>query len=151
MNLPDFQRQAMFTGFLEGWALYSENLMAITGYYENDPFGRLGHLQAEAFRAARLVVDTGLHVFDWSIKKAADFFAGNTGFSPGFAQDQVYRYLVWPGQATAYYTGFMGFQALQDAEKERLGENFSYKDFHRTVLANGPMPLTILKTEVFGN
>jgi len=150
MDTPFFQRQAWFTGYLEGWALYSEYLMAETGFYENDPFGRLGHLQAEAFRAARLVVDTGLHIYDWDINKASDYFSENTGFSEGFAQNQIYRYLVWPGQAASYYTGFLEFKNLLSAEKQKLGSNFDYGLFHKKLLANGPMPLTLLKNEIFG-
>ena len=150
LDIPFFQRQAWFTGYLEGWALYAEYLMAETGFYENDPFGRLGHLQAEAFRAARLVVDTGLHIYDWDINRATDFFSRNTGFSRGFAQNQIYRYLVWPGQAASYYTGYMELKSILNREKTRLGEDFNYGDFHRKLLANGPMPLTLLKNEIFG-
>jgi uncharacterized protein (DUF885 family) len=149
MDIPFFQRQAWFTGYLEGWALYAEYLMAETGYYENDPFGRLGHLQAEAFRAARLVVDTGLHIYDWDIGKASLFFSENTGFSKGFSQNQIYRYLVWPGQAASYYTGYMEFKNLLKSEQTRLANKFNYVEFHRKVLANGPMPLTLLKNEIF--
>jgi len=149
MNLPYFQKQAMFTGFIEGWALYSEYFMARTGYYADDPFGQLGHLQAEAFRAARLVVDTGMHLYGWGINKAIDFFSENTGFGRGFSQNQIYRYLVWPGQATSYYTGFIEFRSLLASEEKRLGDKFDYSDFHNKLLAKGPMPLTLLKSEVF--
>ena len=149
MNLPLFQRQANFTGFLEGWALYSERLMAETGYYQNDSAAYLGYLQAAAFRAARLVVDTGLHMQNWSIEEAVDFFNKNTGYPRDFSRQQIYRYLVWPGQAASYYAGFLEFLNLENGERQRLGKQFNYKDFHQKLLENGPMPLTILKDAGF--
>lgn len=149
LKLPLFRRQVMFTGYTEGWALYSEYLMAETGYYEKDIPGRLGHLQAEAFRAARLVADTGLHLYGWDIEEATAFFSENTGFDRGFASNQIYRYLVWPGQATSYYTGFMEFRDILTEEKARLGNSFDYKAFHSSLTDHGPMPLTLLKKEIF--
>jgi uncharacterized protein (DUF885 family) len=150
MDLPLFQKQAMFNGYLEGWALYSEYLMSESGFYLDNPFGELGHLQAEAFRAARLVVDTGIHIYDWSINKAAVFFAENTGFGSRFSRGQIYRYMVLPGQAASYYTGYIEFKNILVFEKNRLKESFNYGDFHQKVLENGPMPLTILNKEIFG-
>ena len=144
MDLPLFQRQANFTGFLEGWALYSEWLMDKTGYYQDDRAAYLGYLQAAAFRAARLVVDTSLHLEGWSIDEAVDFFSKNTGFPRDFSRRQIYRYLVWPGQATAYYAGFLEFYNLEEMERQRLADQFKYRDFHKELLEDGPMPLTIL-------
>lgn len=147
--LPLFRRQAMFTGYLEGWALYAEYLMDRTGFYEDDIPGRLGYLQAQAFRAARLVVDTGLHMYNWSISEAVSYFAETTGFDQSFARHQVYRYLVWPGQAASYYTGFLEFRDLLKLEEDRLGDDFDYAVFHEAILSAGPMPLTTLKEEIF--
>lgn len=151
MDLPLFRRQAFFTGYLEGWALYSEYLMDETGYYGDDIPARLGYLQAQAFRAARLVVDTGLHLYGWDMGKATEFFMENTGFDKGFSTNQVYRYLVWPGQAASYYSGFLELRNILDEEKSRRGDRFDYKSHHDRIINNGPMPLAILKEEIFPN
>ena len=146
--LPSFRRGFTYTAFSEGWALYAEHLAWELGWYADDPYGYLGFLQAQAFRAARLVVDTGLHAKGWTFEQAQDFFSENTGFQVGDSvnpQHQVARYLVWPGQSVSYYVGYLKIMELRQKAKEELGDQFDLKEFHRVVLSNGSMPLEILE------
>ena len=150
-NLPSFRQGIGFTAFAEGWALYAERLAWELGWYEGSPYGHLGFLQAQAFRAARLVVDTGLHAMGWNFDQAQDFFTENTGFevtdnvNPKY---EIARYLVFPGQATAYYIGYLKFMELRQMATDVLGDQFDLKEFHRLVLSNGSLPLEILETVV---
>jgi uncharacterized protein (DUF885 family)/putative intracellular protease/amidase len=150
-NLPSFRRGVFFTAFVEGWALYAEQLAWELGWYEDDPYGDLGRLQAEAFRAARLVMDTGIHAQGWTSDQSNAFFTKNTGFESGDAVDpngQTTRYIVWPGQATTYKIGQIKFLQVRQKAMEQLGEQFDIKEFHNVVLLNGPMPLAVLETVV---
>jgi uncharacterized protein (DUF885 family) len=150
-NLPAFRQGLMFTAYTEGWALYAEQLAVELGWYADDPYGLLGMLQAQAFRAARLVVDTGLHAEGWTFEQAQDFFTENTGFDVGDSidpQQQIARYLVWPGQATAYYIGYLKFMELRQRAMDQLGDRFDLIEFHRVVLGSGAMPLDILESVV---
>jgi uncharacterized protein (DUF885 family) len=150
-DLPSFRRGLGFSAFSEGWALYAENLAWELGWYEGDPFGFLGLLQAQAFRAARLVVDTGLHAKGWTFDQAQDFFTTNTGFEVGDnvnPQHQIARYLVWPGQSVSYYVGFQKILELRQHAMDELGDAFDLKTFHRVVLSNGNMPLELLEQVV---
>jgi len=152
-NLPSFRRGLSFSAFAEGWALYAENLAAELGWYDEDPYGYLGMLQGQAFRAARLVVDTGLHSEGWTFDQAQDFFRENTGFDATDnvpPQYQIARYLVWPGQSTSYYVGFMKIMALRQHAQDILGKQFDLKEFHNVVLSNGSVPLEILEKIVDG-
>jgi len=152
-NLPSFRRGLSFSAFAEGWALYAENLAAELGWYDEDPYGYLGMLQGQAFRAARLVVDTGLHAEGWTFDQAQDFFRENTGFDATDnvpPQYQIARYLVWPGQSTSYYVGFMKIMALRQHAQDILGKQFDLKEFHNVVLSNGSVPLEILEKIVDG-
>ncbi len=142
LELPLFQRLANFTGFTEGWALYAEKLAEELGWYAEDPHGDIGRLQAEAFRAARLVVDTGLHDRHWSFDQATEFMQENLGFSRGAALEQVGRYASWPGQATAYYTGMSKIRALKETWPH------DQKSFHDAVLLHGSLPLEVLESVV---
>jgi uncharacterized protein (DUF885 family) len=137
------QQQLTFTGFVEGWALYAERLASDLGWYADDPLGDLGRLQYEAFRAARLVVDTGIHSRDWEFNQAASFFSQNTGFSMGASEGQIARYAAWPGQATAYMIGMLEILALR--EKLQANPEFDLVDFHRALLTRGAVPLTMLE------
>jgi uncharacterized protein (DUF885 family) len=105
-------------------------------------------LQAQAFRAARLVVDTGLHDQGWSFDQAHNFMVENTGQDPGFLQFEVSRYITWPGQATAYMVGMLEIMALRQRAIDELGDRFDLKEFHNAVLSNGSMPLEILERVV---
>jgi uncharacterized protein (DUF885 family)/Tol biopolymer transport system component len=149
-ELPLFRNVVGFTGYAEGWALYAEQLAAELGWYEDDPYGDLGRLQAQAFRAARLVVDTGLHDQGWTFDQAHDFMVENTGQDPGFLQFEVSRYITWPGQATAYMVGMLEIMALRQRAIDRLGDRFDLKEFHNAVLSNGSMPLEVLERVVDG-
>jgi uncharacterized protein (DUF885 family) len=139
------QQSVNFTGFVEGWALYAERLAFELGWYESDPHGNLGRLQYEAFRAARLVVDTGIHARGWSFNEAANFFQANTGFSNNTAQNQISRYAIWPGQATAYMVGMLEFLRVRDAELTQ--PDFDLKAFHDRILTRGAVPLNMLGNE----
>jgi uncharacterized protein (DUF885 family) len=145
--LPSFRQGIGFNAFAEGWALYAEQLAYELGWYADDPYGHLGLLQAMAFRAARLVVDSGLHAEGWTFDQAQEFFTENTGFEVGDPvnpQHQIARYLVWPGQATSYYVGYLKIMELRQHARTELGEKFDLKDFHRVILGNGSMPLAVL-------
>jgi uncharacterized protein (DUF885 family) len=150
-NLPSFRQGLTFTAYAEGWALYAEQLANDLGWYDDDPYGKLGFLQAQAFRAARLVVDTGLHAQKWTFDQAQQFFTENTGFEVGDSvnpQHQIARYLVWPGQSTSYYVGYLKIMGLRQRAMDQLGDDFDLKEFHRVVLSNGSMPLEILEQVV---
>ncbi len=144
-DLPSFHKGSRFTGYTEGWALYAEGLMRELGYYDDDPMGELGALRAEAFRAARLVVDTGIHYYKWNFNKALNFFSDNTGYSDGFSGYQIMRYIVFPGQAASYMTGFLSLLKIRDQYKNKMKDQFSMKDFHSFILDQGAVPLEILE------
>jgi len=144
LDLPLFQRVVTFTGFAEGWALYAEWLAGDLGWYEGDVPGDVGRLQAEAFRAARLVVDTGIHDLGWSFEQAVDFFRDSTGHGQRFAEGQVARYASWPGQATAYWMGRTRILERRRAAEAALGDQFDLAAFHRAVLSHGSVPLDLL-------
>ncbi len=147
-DLPPLRRHMDFTGYVEGWALYAERLMSELGAYQDNPYGDLGRLQYEAWRAARLVVDPGLHAKKWSYDDAVDFLVENTGLGRNLMQYEVSRYIVLPGQATAYEVGFIKIMELRQKAQEALGDKFDLKKFHNVVLSNGAMPLEILEKVV---
>ena len=139
-----FRRVCSPTAYSEGWALYAERLAGELGWYEGDPTGDLGRLQAAAFRAAQLVVDTGLHSKGWSFDQAVQFMVANTGFQQVVAEWEVTRYSVWPGQATAYAIGMSEIVRLREEQRAMLGERFDLTAFHRKLLLAGGVPLPIL-------
>lgn len=145
LDLPSFRRGADFTAYVEGWALYAERLVAELGFYDNDTYGNLGRLQAEAFRAARLVVDTGIHAKQWTFDEAVDFMVENTGMPEHSMQGEVSRYISLPGQATAYYIGYTKILELRQRAMDELGDQFDLKEFHNLLLGSGAMPLDILE------
>ena len=145
LDLPSFRRGADFTAYVEGWALYAERLVAELGLYENDVYGNLGRLQAEAFRAARLVVDTGIHTKHWTFDQAVDFMVENTGMTEYSMQGEVSRYISLPGQATAYYIGYTKILEVRQRVMDELGNQFDLKEFHNLLLGSGAMPLDILE------
>lgn len=140
LNLPLFRRKIGFTSFIEGWGLYAERLAKDLGWYQDDIYGDLGRLQFEAMRAARLVIDTGIHAKNWSYNQADQFHIQNVGYSGSIA-----RYSVWPGQATAYMTGMLKILELRDKAQQELAGNYDIRDFHHAVIGNGSMPLNILE------
>jgi uncharacterized protein (DUF885 family) len=147
-DLPLFRNVILFTGYAEGWALYAEQLAYELGWYDGDPHGNLGRLRDQAFRAARLVVDTGLHAKGWTYDEALSFMIDNVGRDRGLLQFEVTRYIAWPGQATAYMVGMLKIMELRQKAMDQLGEQFDLKAFHRVVLANGSMPLEVLERVV---
>lgn len=134
-----------FSGYDEGWGLYAEQLADELGVYKDNPLGRLGYLQAMAVRAARLVVDTGLHHKRWSRERAIDYLIGVTGKPRSYVATEIDRYAVWPGQATAYMVGRETIQRLRAEAKAALGGRFDIRAFHDVLLTNGAMPLSVLE------
>ncbi|MEP5613319.1 MAG: DUF885 domain-containing protein [Cyclobacteriaceae bacterium] len=144
-SVPIFRTMGLFTAYIEGWALYSERLAWELGFYENDPFGNLGRLQAEMFRAVRLVVDTGIHYKRWKKDDAIAYMIENTGMTTGEVVTEIERYIVMPGQACAYKIGMMKILELREKAKTAMGDDFDLKQFHNVVLKNGAVPLDILE------
>ncbi|MGB0495109.1 MAG: DUF885 domain-containing protein [Kangiellaceae bacterium] len=139
LNLPEFRKRINFTSFVEGWGLYAERLAKDLGWYEGDIYGDLGRLQFEAMRAARLVIDTGIHNKGWTYNESDQFHIDNVGFAGSIA-----RYSVWPGQATAYMTGMLKFLELRQRAEDQLGENYDIKSFHSELIGSGSMPTNLL-------
>ena len=144
-DVPIFRTLPLFTAYTEGWALYSEHLAWELGFYENDPFGNLGRLQAEMFRAVRLVVDTGIHNKRWTREEAIDYMVANTGMTTTEVTTEIERYIVMPGQACAYKVGMLKILELREKAMNQLGDAFDLKQFHNVVLKNGAVPLNILQ------
>ncbi len=147
-DVPIFRRMIGATAFVEGWGLYAERLAYELGWFDGDPYGNLGRLQWEALRAARLVVDTGIHYLGWSFDEAVQFMDDNVGFTTDSNQASVARYSVTPGQATAYMIGMLKILEVRQRAIDELGSDFSVFDFHRTVLGNGGVPLPVLEQVV---
>ncbi len=141
-----FLRSALlgFSGYQEGWGLYAEQLADEIGMYKPAPLDRLGYLQSMAFRAARLVVDTGLHHKGWSRERAIDYMVEATGDQRSAITTEVERYAVWPGQACSYMVGRETLNRLRREAREALGARFDIKAFHDVVLTNGATPLAVL-------
>ena len=148
LDLPEFRRGLTFTGFTEGWALYAERLAGDYLWYETDIYGDLGRLYYEGVRAARLVVDTGIHSRGWSFDEAAAFFQESVGTSLGSAQSNIGRYTLYPGQATAYMVGMLKILELRERMRDVLGDDFDIMNFHSLVLHSGALPLDILEQQV---
>ncbi|HEV8688735.1 MAG TPA: DUF885 domain-containing protein [Ideonella sp.] len=142
-GLPAFRRDSWFVAYGEGWALYAETLGPQLGLY-TDAYSRYGHLQAQAFRAVRLVVDTGLHALGWTRQQAIDYMVANTGEQPDYVAAEIDRYLADPGQALGYMIGKLKFDELRDRAKVRLGARFDLRRFHMAVLDGGSVPLEVL-------
>ena len=134
-----------FSANTEGWALYAEQLCDEMGMYAADPLGRLGMLQSALFRAARCVVDTGIHAKDWSRERAIDYMVQTTGDARSAMTTEVERYCTWPGQATSYKVGETRWLALRADARQRLGAKFDIRDFHDVGLTAAPMPLSVLE------
>ena len=142
------RQNGQFNAYVEGWALYSELLAKEIDMYKDDPWGDLGRLQAELYRAARLVVDTGLHHKRWSREKTVEYFYKVTGTSRTDAESAINRYMAWPGQALGYKLGMLKMVELREYAKAKLGDKFDIKAFHDLVLLPGSRPLLILEDDV---
>jgi uncharacterized protein (DUF885 family) len=148
-ELPQFRRFSSYTAYVEGWGVYSERLAKDMGFYQ-DPYSDFGRLSAELWRACRLVVDTGIHAPNtrWSRQRAIAYLAENTPNSASDILNSVERYIVEPGQATAYKIGMAKILELREAARARLGEKFDLRAYHNVVLGSGAVPLTILAENV---
>lgn len=145
-----FIRQALmfFSGYAEGWGLYAEQLADEMGVYANDPLGKLGYLQSAAFRASRLVCDTGIHTKRWTREQAIQSMVEATGQPVTSVTTEIERYCVWPGQACSYMVGRQALNRMRDHARQTLGSNFDLKGFHDTVLTNGATPLSVTESLV---
>ncbi|HEU4967991.1 DUF885 domain-containing protein [Sphingomonas sp.] len=146
-EIPLIRRRSFFSGYGEGWALYTEQLADEMGMFDGDPLGRVGYLQSFLFRATRLVVDSGMHVKRWSREQATDWFMAHTGIARGRSQGEIDRYTIRPGQACSYKIGHTVWARLRDEAKQRQGDRFDLKQFH-DVLKLGAMPLSVLERVV---
>ena len=145
-GVPILRTLSPFSAYTEGWALYAERLASQDmGMYADDPLGDLGRLQAEMFRAVRLVVDTGMHAKRWSREQAIEYMIEKTGNTEDEVTREIERYVVWPGQATAYKTGQLAILDIRADAEAALGDKFNLRDFNEMILINGAMPLDILK------
>jgi uncharacterized protein (DUF885 family) len=147
-GLPQFRKLIPFTAYQEGWALYTEWLAKEAGWYDGDPFGDLGRLQAELFRAVRLVVDTGIHAKRWPREQAISYMRDKTSMGEKEVTAEIERYIVNPGQACAYKIGMLKIQELRKRAQTELGTKFDQRQFHDAVLKNGALPLDILEEQV---
>ena len=146
-HLPTFRKLLPFTAFAEGWALYAERLAWEIGL-QNEPLDNVGRLQAELFRAVRLVVDTGIHRYKWTREQAIKYMSTNLGAAESDVVAEVERYIVLPGQATAYKVGMDFILDQRKKAQEALGNAFDYRDFHDTILQNSSIPLSLVEEEV---
>src|SRR4030095_17043729 len=144
-GLHPWRSQASFNiAFGEGWALYAEGLGYDLGFYK-DPYQRYGNLQAQLFRAARLVVDTGIHAYNWPRDKAIDYMRSQGGVDKDFAVSEVDRYYSNPAQALGYLLGYRKIRDLRARAETSLGAPFNAKDFHAVLIDNGSMPIALLE------
>ncbi len=147
-GVPQFRKIIPFTAYSEGWALYTEWLAKDAGWYEGNPLGDLGRLQAEMFRAVRLVVDTGIHAQRWTREQAIAYMLEKTAMGEKDVTSEIERYIVQPGQACAYKVGMLKIRELRDSAQQELGDRFDQREFHDVILKDGAMPLDILTQQV---
>jgi len=146
-DVPDFRKYQEYTAFVEGWALYSEQLGKEVGFYQ-DPYSDYGRLQADMWRAIRLVVDTGVHSQHWTRDQMVQYFHDHTAMEETTIQTETDRYIGWPGQALAYKMGQLKILELRDRAKKALGAKFDLRAFHDEVLDSGALPLDVLSDRV---
>ncbi len=144
-TLPMVRKLSSFNAYVEGWAVYAEQLASEMGMYNSDPAGRIGYLHDAIFRAVRLVVDTGMHSLGWSREQAIAYMVDKTGNAESAAASEVERYCVWPGQALGYMIGKIKWLTLRDRVKAKQGLSFNIKTFHDTGLKCGAVPLAVLE------
>jgi uncharacterized protein (DUF885 family) len=147
-GLAPFRKLVRFSAYTEGWALYAEQLADELGVYDGNPAGRIGALQSQLFRAARIVVDTGMHHKRWSLDEAARWLIDNAGHPETASRREVVRYSVYPGQACSFKVGANRILAAREAAKAAMGARFDLREFHDLILESGPMPLAVLETAV---
>jgi uncharacterized protein (DUF885 family) len=147
LDLPEFRRDLYHSAFGEGWGLYSERLGKEMGFYK-DPYNDFGRLTYEAWRACRLIVDTGMHAFGWSRQQAVDFMLANTAASATQINKEIDRYITWPAQALSYKIGELKIRELRARAEAELGSSFDIRRFHDIVVGNGSLPITVLEETV---
>jgi uncharacterized protein (DUF885 family) len=147
IGLPDFRRTLYHSAYGEGWGLYSERLGLEMGLYQ-DPYSNFGRLTYEAWRACRLVVDTGMHAFGWSRQQALDYLLANAAVTELEANREIDRYITWPAQALSYKIGELKIRELRAKAEEVLGVKFDLRAFHDAVLANGSLPIAVLESQI---
>ena len=146
--MPQFRKMVRFSAYTEGWALYAQQVADELGIFENDPFGRIGYLQSELFRAARIVVDTGIHYKRWTKDQAVAWMVDNAGEQPLATEREVTRYSVYPGQACSFKVGANRIVAARESARAAMGARFDIRGFHDLVLQSGPVPLAVLEKSV---
>ncbi|UTA49093.1 DUF885 domain-containing protein [Simiduia sp. 21SJ11W-1] len=146
-NVPMFQKLTWYSAYGEGWALYAEKMGKDMGAF-TDPYQDFGRLSYEVFRAARLVVDTGIHAKRWTESEARKYMLANTPMTEGDIENEVRRYIVWPGQAVSYKVGMLTILELRQKAMDALGDKFDYREFHDAVLTSGSLPLSLLAEQV---
>lgn len=144
-GLPLIRKTAFFSAYIEGWALYAEQLAVEMGLYENDPFGHIGQLHDAMWRGIRLVVDTGIHAMRWSREQAIAYFVAHAGDPQSAVATEVERYCVWPGQACSYMLGKIAFLEERERAKTILGNRFDIRKFHDAMLLAGAVPLSLMR------
>jgi uncharacterized protein (DUF885 family) len=146
-GIPEFRKFGGYTAFVEGWALYSERLGKEVGFYK-DPYSDYGRLEADIWRAIRLVVDTGVHSQHWTREQMIDYFHAHSGMDDTNINAETDRYIAWPGQALAYKVGQLKILELRDRAKKALGPKFDLRAFHDEVVDSGALPLDVLDQRV---
>ncbi len=146
-DLPEFRKHGSFTAYVEGWALYAETLGKDMGFYKN-PHSYYGHLGGQMLRAVRLVVDTGMHAKGWSKQQAWDYYRSKMPTSDVDSENEINRYITWPGQALAYKVGQLKIRELRDKAQTALGDKFDIREFHDEVLRYGALPMDVLEKTI---
>jgi uncharacterized protein (DUF885 family) len=146
-GIPTFRKHQFYTAYTEGWGLYSERLGKDIGFYQ-DPYSDYGRLEADIWRAIRLVVDTGVHSQHWSRQQMVDYFHAHSNIDETSIQSEVDRYIAWPSQALAYKVGQLKILALRDRAKQALGDKFDLRAFHDQLLDSGALPLDVLSDRI---
>lgn len=144
MDIPEFRKTLYHSAYGEGWGLYAESLGKEMGFYQ-DPYSDFGRLTYEAWRACRLVVDTGMHALGWSRQQAIDYLAANTALTMVEVEAQIDRYITWPAQALSYKIGEIKIRQLRTQAEQQLGDKFDIRAFHDQMLKNGSLPLDLLE------
>jgi uncharacterized protein (DUF885 family) len=144
LDLPEFRKTLNHSAFSEGWGLYSERLGKEAGFY-TDPYSDFGRLGYEMWRAVRLVVDTGIHAFGWTRQEAIDYLAERTALTDKAVEDQIDRYISWPGQALSYKIGELKIRELRAQVEKKQGVNFDIRVFHDAIIGSGSLPLAVLE------
>jgi uncharacterized protein (DUF885 family) len=147
-TIPLLHRTMGIAAYGEGWGLYAEQLADEMGLYDSEPLGRIGYLQAALYRAVRVVVDTGMHALGWSRERALRYMIDTSGLAPGAAENEIDRYIVWPGQATSYKLGHSQIVRARTYAQATMGDRFDIKGFHDVVLNDGNVPMEVLTLNV---